>query len=201
MSNNSPWSVKGIENETRQAVKAAAKERGMTVGQWLTEAILAAASAQLQSTKDVPAAGTDGPLSTTPLPQDMGAAIAELTREVRALREAGQPVDGSADAVADGSLQAPLEFRISRLEAQISELADAVEAAMLPPRHLEPWEKESHLGYGVLDNSNGDEDAVSEAPQFENDEEDVAIDEPAVELTAREKERRLRGLLSRFLEN
>ena len=48
MSNKTPWSVKGINADTRKAVKVAAKEAGQTVGQWLTEAILMAASAQLR---------------------------------------------------------------------------------------------------------------------------------------------------------
>jgi hypothetical protein len=199
MSNNSPWSVKGIGAETRQAVKAAAKERGVTVGQWLTEAILAAASAQLAPTVDRQVHKLGNKSAPAALPDDMAAAVAELTQEVRALR-AGS-TGGVASSLTDGSpTQAPLEHRISRLEAQISELADAIEAAMLPPRHLEPWEKESHLGYSVSgDDGQNAEDAAGE-PRAGLDDEAIGVDEAAAHLSVTEKERRLRGLLARFLD-
>ncbi|HHI82876.1 MAG TPA: hypothetical protein ENJ99_06950, partial [Rhizobiales bacterium] len=34
-----PWSVKGIESQTREAAKAAARRKGMTLGQWLNSVI------------------------------------------------------------------------------------------------------------------------------------------------------------------
>ena len=35
-----PWSVKGIEPETREAAKEAARRSGMTLGEWLNSKIL-----------------------------------------------------------------------------------------------------------------------------------------------------------------
>ena len=35
-----PWSVKGIEPETREAAKEAARRSGMTLGEWLNTKIL-----------------------------------------------------------------------------------------------------------------------------------------------------------------
>ena len=35
-----PWSVKGIEPETREAAKDAARRSGMTLGEWLNSKIL-----------------------------------------------------------------------------------------------------------------------------------------------------------------
>lgn len=125
----------------------------------------------------------------------MADAIAELTGEVRALREGGS----AAGRNGERPVLAPLEHRISRLEGQISELADAVEAAMLPPRHLEPWEKESHLGYGVLADDEDTQDDQDPLPEFI--EEPIEIEQADPRLTVADKERRLRGLLARFLDS
>ena len=43
----SPWSVKGVDPEAREAAKIAARRSGMTVGQWLSHTIRAAAAQQL----------------------------------------------------------------------------------------------------------------------------------------------------------
>ena len=36
---NIPWSVKGVSKEAREAAKSAAAEQGVTMGEWLTQAI------------------------------------------------------------------------------------------------------------------------------------------------------------------
>ena len=197
MSNNSPWSVKGINADTRKAVKVAAKEAGQTVGQWLTEAILMAASAQLRNADEASAGVEETPPEARKLPDDMADAIAELTGELRALREGGSAGGRNGERPA----LVPLEHRISRLEGQISELADAIEAAMLPPRHLEPWEKESHLGYGVHGEQDDDDTEEEQGPLPEFIEEPIEIEQPDAPLNMADKERRLRGLLARFLDS
>jgi localization factor PodJL len=45
----SPWSVKGIDPEAREAAKIAARRARITVGQWLNQTIRAAASEQLRN--------------------------------------------------------------------------------------------------------------------------------------------------------
>jgi localization factor PodJL len=40
----SPWSVKGIEPEAREAAKIAARRAGLTIGQWLNLMIRSAAA-------------------------------------------------------------------------------------------------------------------------------------------------------------
>ena len=45
---NSPWSVKGIDPETREAAKVAARRAGMPVGAWLTQVIRQAAVTQVK---------------------------------------------------------------------------------------------------------------------------------------------------------
>lgn len=49
MAVNSPWSVKGVAPEAREAAKIAARKQGVNVGTWLSQAILSAASEELRS--------------------------------------------------------------------------------------------------------------------------------------------------------
>jgi len=49
MAANSPWSVKGVDPEAREAAKIAARKQGVNVGRWLSQAILAVASEELRS--------------------------------------------------------------------------------------------------------------------------------------------------------
>lgn len=39
MSNDTPWSVRGVDSETREAAKLAARKANIPLGQWLTRAI------------------------------------------------------------------------------------------------------------------------------------------------------------------
>ena len=45
----SPWSVKGVDPEAREAAKIAARKAGLTVGAWLNQMIRQAATDQLRS--------------------------------------------------------------------------------------------------------------------------------------------------------
>ena len=47
-----PWSVKGIDPETREAAKDAARRSGMTLGEWLNTKIL-------ETADDIPNARPD----------------------------------------------------------------------------------------------------------------------------------------------
>ncbi|MPY72047.1 MAG: hypothetical protein GEU92_18445 [Alphaproteobacteria bacterium] len=49
MATTSPWSVKGVDPEAREAAKIAARKAGLTVGQWLNHTIRVAASEQLRN--------------------------------------------------------------------------------------------------------------------------------------------------------
>lgn len=49
MASNSPWSVKGVDPEAREAAKIAARKQGVNVGRWLSQTILAAASEELRT--------------------------------------------------------------------------------------------------------------------------------------------------------
>lgn len=50
---NIPWSVKGVSKEAREAAKKAAAARGITMGEWLSEAIRTSPSDD-QPAQDVP---------------------------------------------------------------------------------------------------------------------------------------------------
>ncbi len=54
MATNSPWSVKGVDPEAREAAKIAARKQGVNVGRWLSQTILAAASEELRTKRDDP---------------------------------------------------------------------------------------------------------------------------------------------------
>ncbi|MBS41547.1 MAG: hypothetical protein CMM83_07515 [Rhodospirillales bacterium] len=47
VANVSPWSVKGVEPEAREAAKIAARRAGLTIGNWLNQIIRTAAADQL----------------------------------------------------------------------------------------------------------------------------------------------------------
>jgi len=52
MAANSPWSVKGVDPEAREAAKIAARKQGVNVGRWLSQTILAAASEELRTKRN-----------------------------------------------------------------------------------------------------------------------------------------------------
>ena len=64
MSPSSPWSVKGVEPEAREAAKLAARRAGMPIGTWLSHTIRKAAAEQLRS--GGPAMRPDGNVGDAP---------------------------------------------------------------------------------------------------------------------------------------
>ncbi|GJL89652.1 MAG: hypothetical protein DHS20C03_33610 [Minwuia thermotolerans] len=57
MSSETPWSVRGVEPETREAAKVAARRAGLTLGQWLNRTIRSAVAEQLGSRESADDAG------------------------------------------------------------------------------------------------------------------------------------------------
>lgn len=49
MVNNSPWSVKGVDPEAREAAKIAARRQSVPLGRWLTQTILSTAARELKT--------------------------------------------------------------------------------------------------------------------------------------------------------
>jgi len=66
MSGKSPWSVKGIDPEAREAAKIAARRAGLTVGAWLNQTIRHAAAQELKGARGNRGAGFEA--ATTPPP-------------------------------------------------------------------------------------------------------------------------------------
>jgi len=62
MSQNSPWSVKGVDPEAREAAKIAARRQGLPLGRWLSQTILSAAARELKGggRREQPAATDPG---------------------------------------------------------------------------------------------------------------------------------------------
>ena len=48
MSQNSPWSVKSVTQEARDAAKQAARRAGLTIGEWLSQTITTAAENEVR---------------------------------------------------------------------------------------------------------------------------------------------------------
>ncbi len=61
MVTQSPWSVKGVDPEAREAAKIAARRAGLTVGQWLNQTIRTAAAEQLIGQKPAAPRHTPNP--------------------------------------------------------------------------------------------------------------------------------------------
>lgn len=120
MSQNSPWSVKSVTQDARDAAKQAARRAGLTIGEWLSQTILVAAENEVRENALPDAGNGEGgaitpeggstSLPSTPLP----AAIAGEIQELR---------DGYVDLeerIYD-TLE-PLMQRVRRLSAQMTEL-------------------------------------------------------------------------------
>jgi len=71
MAKVSPWSVKGVEPEAREAAKIAARRAGTTVGQWLNHTIRAATAQQLATPPGAP----EDPISPDLAPCDESAGL------------------------------------------------------------------------------------------------------------------------------
>lgn len=79
MKSNVPWSVKGIDPEARVVAKAAAKEAGLTLGEWMNQAIR-------QIGEDGPDAGTgDDDAAPAPVPAAGVPASGVTTDQLRAV--------------------------------------------------------------------------------------------------------------------
>ncbi|WP_417519989.1 peptidoglycan-binding protein [Minwuia sp.] len=113
MKSTAPWSVKGIEPEAREVAKAKAKAAGMTLGQWLNQAI--ADAGQPQEKPAEPQAPTGSALDTARIMR----AIAELARRVDLVSNA----QGSAPPAST-----ELTTRMASLDERLQRIAEALPA-------------------------------------------------------------------------
>ena len=120
-----PWSVKGIESETRAAAKTAARKAGLTLGAWLNRTILDAAEGG-PATEGGPANGH--PAAPSVAPGEIGGATA------KAMFETIHKMSARLEELEARLLQAPptLSERLDRLTAEIEGLRDGAETSTEP---------------------------------------------------------------------
>lgn len=114
---SSPWSVKGVEPEAREAAKIAARRAGLTIGQWLSQTIRAAATEQLRGGGRFAAAAE-------------GAASANTTADAAGTAgSAAQPPAPTMQAIFESiqKLSSRLEATEAKTSAAIAPLADQVD--------------------------------------------------------------------------
>jgi localization factor PodJL len=125
----SPWSVKGVDPEAREAAKIAARRAGLTVGQWLTQTIRSTAAEQLRNGgrgavaadsgfAATASGGTTGSGAgyTAPPPAPTMQAIFESIQKLSARIEAAE--SSTAAAIA------PLTEQVDELARQIDDVKD-----------------------------------------------------------------------------
>lgn len=52
--NAGPWQVKGVDHETREAVRQAARRAGLSIGEWVNRTLRNAATEELTGAKTLP---------------------------------------------------------------------------------------------------------------------------------------------------
>lgn len=116
-----PWSVKGIDSETREAAKTAARKAGVTLGAWLNRTILDAAAGKVRADA--------GPVNGHPMPPAPTDSAA-----TRVMFETIEKMSARLEALEERLLQAPptLAERLDRLSAEIETARSGQDAANEP---------------------------------------------------------------------
>lgn len=121
---NAPWSVKGIDPETREAAKVAARRAGMPVGAWLTQVIRQAAVSQV---KGAPAPSSAEP-ATPGVPPGNGAGAPVPAPTMHTLLENLQKLLSRVEKIeAATECAAPTVAPVERAVVRISERLDRME--------------------------------------------------------------------------
>ena len=117
MTQISPWSVKGVDPQARDAAKTAARKAGKTIGAWLSEVIHNAA-AGAPAPGSVPAASTDAPaVATAALPSPAHLPAAPGTDALRdEIRKLNKRYSELEDVIAE-TIE-PLVRRVRKLSSQ-----------------------------------------------------------------------------------
>jgi localization factor PodJL len=124
----SPWSVKGIDPETREAAKVAARRAGMPVGAWLTQVIRQAAVTQV---KGIPQTAISDESSAGTPPSGHGAAsvpaptMQTIFENLQKLLTRVERIEQAAERVAAPSV-APLERAMVRIAERLDRVEEGV---------------------------------------------------------------------------
>ena len=144
----SPWSVKGVDPEAREAAKLAARKSGITVGAWLSQTIRAAANKELKHDAVPTAPGVSPPHRAfdPSAPPDADAAH-EHDREVpseaghappaptiQAIFENLQNLAERIEAAESKSMEAvlPIEQKVGELAARLENVRSNSDAPIGP---------------------------------------------------------------------
>lgn len=119
---NSPWSVKGIDPETREAAKVAARRAGMPVGAWLTQVIRQAVVTQIKGPSPMPDEPPSGVASSSRAASVPAPTMQTIFENLQRLLNRVERIEAAAERAAAPS-GAPLERAMVRL----SERLDRVE--------------------------------------------------------------------------
>lgn len=116
-----PWSVKGIDTETREAAKTAARKAGVTLGAWLNRTILDAAAGKTRTD-----AGPNNGYAVPPASTDSAA--------TRVMFETIEKMSARLEELEERLLQAPptLAERLDRLSADLETARSGLDAANEP---------------------------------------------------------------------
>ena len=114
----SPWSVKGVEPDVREAAKMAARKTGVTIGAWLSGAIMAAAAdkpaAAAQDSAETTGNGLTVAVDNTGAPAVVGSQVME---EIEDLKESMVDLEERLVDTIE-----PMMRKVRRLSSQMEEV-------------------------------------------------------------------------------
>lgn len=159
MTPKTPWSVKGVDPEAREAAKMAARKAGVTVGVWLNQTIRIAASQQLKSGfseplyPPPPGPGYAHPgydPSSSPPPGATQPPALTLETVLKNIQNLSAKIQETEDRTAEAI--APISSRIQELARQMDDVRNQDGPAVAPVeralgRLAERLEKLEHAGH------------------------------------------------------
>jgi localization factor PodJL len=122
MAKQTPWSVKGVRPECREAAKVAARRSNLTIGEWLNAAIMNAAKQSVQGQDVEPA---NHQLPALPL-SELTQAIETLSEGIR-LQVGRNDKDTGVDRAVIEETVAPVAESVRRLEESVDAKINALE--------------------------------------------------------------------------
>jgi len=132
---NSPWSVKGIDPETREAAKVAARRAGMPAGAWLTQVIRQAAVTQVKGTpvaampdEAFPAPPSSHGTASVPAPT-----MQTIFEHLQKLLSRVERIEQAAERAAAPSV-APLERAMMRMSERLDRVEEGAGGDHKPAR-------------------------------------------------------------------
>lgn len=149
-----PWSVKGIETNTRETAKEAARKAGMTVGQWLNTVIQQSAS-ELGAARDRhmtsrPMAAGPGAANLDEHFDTLEARLSEMAQHLRSIQSLNALQTPADDRFSnDDDSRSPV---VRRLENDVMDLAEAIHTLT---RRFDRSETDARSAWASIENRLG----------------------------------------------